>query len=109
MDRRAFLRSSALGLGGLLPAADEDYVTDTMSCRCHATTQRLRAIAASGNAARVCLAARDDSGRWVAAVDLNAGGRSCFVPGRWKPGCGLGTHGFDPETRTVWAVLNRDG
>jgi len=55
------------------------------------------------------LAARDASGKWVNAVDLNAGGTKAFVVGPWTAKYGLGTHGVDPRTRTAWAVVNHDG
>jgi hypothetical protein len=57
-----------------------------------------------------CLVAKDAEGRWVNAVDLNAGtSTKKFVLGPYKAGYGLGTYGFDPSARSVWAVVNHDG
>jgi hypothetical protein len=55
------------------------------------------------------LAARDGNGQWGEAVDQNTGGTRQRVAGPWKPGYGLGTHGMDPASGTVWAVLNHNG
>jgi len=55
------------------------------------------------------LVARDKNGRWVNAVDLNAGGTKNFVFGPYKSGYELGTYGIDLKTRTVWAVINHAG
>jgi hypothetical protein len=56
------------------------------------------------------LAARNASGAWVNAVDLNAGGTKAFVVGPYDPAAnGLGTYGVDPATGTVWAVVNHAG
>ena len=52
------------------------------------------------------LAARDENGDWVNAVDMNFGGTKKFVLGPWKPGYGLGTYGIDLKTHTAWAVIN---
>jgi hypothetical protein len=52
---------------------------------------------------------RDKAGNWVNAVDLNFGGVKKFVSGGYIPGSALGTYGFDPITRTVWAVINYNG
>lgn len=56
-----------------------------------------------------CLQARSDEGHWTNAVDLNAGGTKKFVYGPWRAGYGLGSYGVDPASRTVWAVIDRDG
>ncbi len=58
---------------------------------------------------RIALLSRDDSGRLVNAVALNAGGRPCFVAGPYREGYGLGTYGVDPTQEMAWAVLNHDG
>ena len=56
------------------------------------------------------LATRDAKGRWVNAVDRNAGGGvERFVVGPWQPQDTLGTYGVDPKTDTAWAVINYDG
>ncbi|WP_221227826.1 metallophosphoesterase family protein [Rhodocyclus tenuis] len=93
-------------LSGQLPNSDADYVTDTyvLSLSYDATLVRPTQLGTG-----FCLAARDAKGNWVNAVDLNEGGSKKFVLGRWKSGYALGTYGVDPSTRTVWAVLNRDG
>ena len=55
------------------------------------------------------LAALDQRGNWVRAVDLNTGeaNRPKFVDGPWKPSYGLGTYGVSGNT--VWAVINYQG
>jgi hypothetical protein len=40
---------------------------------------------------------------------MNFGGTSKFVPGPYVSGYGPGTYGFDPNTRTAWAVINYNG
>ena len=57
----------------------------------------------------LALVARDRKGKWVNAVNLNTGGTKNFVLGPYKSGSALGTYGFDPNTRTVWAVIDYDG
>ena len=54
------------------------------------------------------LATLDSRDRWVNAVDLNFGGTKNFIPGPWTAGYPLGSYGFDPKTRTAWAVVNHD-
>ena len=94
-------------LEGALPAADGDYVTDTYvaSLSYDATSIRPSQLVTG----RFCIAARNDDGEWINAVDLNEGGTRKFVLGRWKSTYALGTFGVDPTTKTAWAVLNRDG
>jgi hypothetical protein len=56
------------------------------------------------------LAAKNERGRWVNAVDLNSGNSvKKFVAGPWKAEYALGTHGVDPRTNTAWAVINHNG
>ena len=55
------------------------------------------------------LATRDADGNWTNAVDQNFGGSKQFVRGPWRPTYGLGTYGFDPRTKTAWAVINYNG
>jgi hypothetical protein len=55
------------------------------------------------------LATRDGKGRWVNAVDHNAGGAKHFVLGPWKAKYGLGTFGYDAKSHTAWAVVNHNG
>jgi hypothetical protein len=37
---------------------------------------------------------------------MNFGGTREFKPGPYVSGYELGTYGFDPDTRTAWAVIN---
>jgi hypothetical protein len=61
------------------------------------------------NLGRFGIAARNASGAWVNAVDLNSAGAKHFVNGPWSASYGLGTWGFDKHTRTAWAVLDHEG
>ncbi len=94
-------------LTGLLPNSDTSNVADTfvLSLSYEAGLVRPTALRNGG----FCLQGKDAVGNWVNAVDLNQGGSKKFVYGPWKAGYALGTHGVDPATHTVWAVLNRDG
>jgi hypothetical protein len=56
------------------------------------------------------IAAKDDGGNWVNAVDMNIGGSvKKFVVGPWKAEYGLGTYGIDLKANTVWAVIDYNG
>lgn len=55
------------------------------------------------------LGARDASGNWTNAVDLNVGGTKNFVVGAWNSTLGLGTYGVNTANHTVWAVVNHAG
>lgn len=55
------------------------------------------------------LVSKDTSGNWTDAVKGNSGGMGKFVIGAFKSTYALGTYGIDPETHTVWAVINHDG
>ena len=55
------------------------------------------------------LAALDQYGNWVNAVNLNVGGSQNFVAGPWAANYPLGTYGVDTTTNTAWAVLNFNG
>ena len=57
----------------------------------------------------IALSTVDEIGNWVNAVDSNIGGAKRLVQGPWKPSYDLGTYGVDPDTHTVWAVLNHNG
>lgn len=94
-------------LAGYLPAEDAEYVTDTyvLSLSYDASLVRTTQLATG----RFCLAVKGDDGEWLNAVDVNKGGTRKFVYGKWKSTYALGTYGVDPTTKTVWAVLNRDG
>jgi probable HAF family extracellular repeat protein len=47
-------------------------------------------------------------GEWVLATNGNSGGTSTFVAGPWNSSYGLGFHGVDISTNTVWAVINHN-
>jgi hypothetical protein len=56
------------------------------------------------------LAIKDTAtGKWVNAVDKNAGGTKKFVKRAWTASDGLGTYGVDPATYVAWAVVNQNG
>ncbi|MDD4881996.1 MAG: metallophosphoesterase, partial [Gallionellaceae bacterium] len=94
-------------LVGRLPNADGTTVGDpyVLSLSYDGAAVRPTALR-TGN---FCLQARDADGNWVKAVNLNEGGSEKFVYGPWKSSYGLGTYGVDANSRTVWAVLDRDG
>jgi hypothetical protein len=58
---------------------------------------------------RFGLAKRDAAGRWINAVDANAGGAGIFIAGPWKREYALGSYGIDRKHHRVWAVLNHEG
>lgn len=98
--------AAGIDLSGMLPGEDADTVGDTFVLSL--AYDRLL-VRPSQLGTGFCLAAKDQNGNWVNAVDLNAGGTRKLVIGRWKSGYPLGTYGIDPTTHSVWAVLNRDG
>jgi hypothetical protein len=51
----------------------------------------------------------DAKGKWICAVDANAGGTKRFVSGPWDHRYELGAYGIDSATNTAWAVLNHIG
>ena len=55
------------------------------------------------------LAAVDSAGNLTGAVAQNVGGAPNFVFGPWNARYTLGTYGVDPDTNTVWAVVNHAG
>ncbi len=55
------------------------------------------------------LSSMNAQGNWVNTVDLNFGGANNFISGPWMEGYSLGAYGFDPNTRTAWAVVDHDG
>jgi hypothetical protein len=57
----------------------------------------------------VTLNTKDVNGDWVPAVNVNVGGKKKFVLGPWNKVYSLGTFGVDPNTNTVWAVINTTG
>ena len=92
------LASNILNLLGMADLGNPQTDTYTLSMTYDST--------ASGNLA---LVAKNNMGNWVNAVDMNFGGMKKFVTGPYVPGSPLGTYGFDPSTRTVWAVINYNG
>jgi hypothetical protein len=55
------------------------------------------------------LAAVDSAGNLTGAVAQNVGGTPNFVFGPWNASYTLGTYGVDPDSNTVWAVVNHAG
>ena len=55
------------------------------------------------------LASQDAAGRWINAVDANAGGTKQFHAGAWNASYGLGAYGYDASNGTLWAVVNHGG
>ena len=55
------------------------------------------------------IGSQNASGNWVNAVAQNVGGTPNFVLGPWDASYPLGTYGVDPDTNTVWAVVNHAG
>jgi hypothetical protein len=69
------------------------------------------ALSMTYDAVRTCktytLAAGFSKGNFYNATRFNVGAQTqTFVKGAYNPEYGLGTYGFDPETQTVWAVIN---
>lgn len=96
------LASDILALGGMsmLPGDEADQYVLSMSCDDRGSLRH-------GNFG---IAAKDEKGNWVNAVNMNVGGgRTEFVSGPWESKYGLGAYGVDPATRTAWAVINYDG
>lgn len=96
-----------LDLVGLLPSADESRETDVYTLAMTFKDERVNGLHLGNAGYR--LAARDDSGRWVNAVERNVGGRKRFIRGPWNSAYGLGTFGVDTATQTAWAVINHEG
>jgi hypothetical protein len=95
------------GLTGQLPDAPAPMAGDTFALSLSYDPALVRpTVLRSGS---FCLQARDDSGNWSNAVHRNSGGSKRFVYGPWRATYGLGTYGVDTATRTVWAVIDRDG
>jgi hypothetical protein len=55
------------------------------------------------------LATVDSAGNLTGAVAQNVGGTPNFAFGPWKASYTLGSYGVDPDTNTVWAVVNHAG
>lgn len=93
-------------LVGLLPDEDLTDRSDAYVLELSYFEDRAESL---GNG-RFGIAAMDENGEWVNAVDLNYGDSSKrFVKGPWGPGYGLGTYGVDPRTKTAWAVVDYQG
>ena len=58
---------------------------------------------------KIGLATKTANGKWICAVDANAGGTKRFVAGPWDSRYELGTYGINSATNTAWAVLNHAG
>jgi hypothetical protein len=102
------LASNIFGLLGMADLDSQQTDTYALSLSYNAHNQHKWFSNKDGNGGFV-LVARDKTGRWVNAVDLNFGGTRKFVPGPYASGYELGTYGFDPNTRTAWAVINYNG
>lgn len=94
-------------LPGPLPNAKGSMETDVYTLSLTYDTTKVRPTQLVTG--QFALALRDESKQWRNAVDLNIGGTKKFVYGPWKQEYGLGTHGVDPKTATVWAVINQEG
>ncbi len=55
------------------------------------------------------VAAVDSAGNLTGAVAQNVGGTPNFVFGPWNASYTLGSYGVDPDSNTVWAVVNHAG
>jgi Calcineurin-like phosphoesterase len=100
--RRDDLSSNILTLWGMAPLGTTTTDTYVLSMTFDAAKGGHDGFAGLG-----VLATRDAKGRWVNAVDRNAGGGvRRFVVGPWQPQDTLGTYGVDPDTDTAWAVIN---
>jgi hypothetical protein len=94
-------------LTGLLPDSAESKEGDVFTLSLTYDSKKVRpSQLVSG---KFGLAARNESGAWINAVETNSGGSKTFKYGPWRSTYGLGTYGVDPSTRTVWAVVNHDG
>lgn len=99
--------SGGIDLSGLLPDAPESKESDVYTLSMTYDDKRINGLHLGNGGFR--LAAKDNEGNWVNAVEKNFGGAARFVKGSWQPGYGLGTYGVDPFTKTAWAVINHDG
>ena len=115
---RTFPASDILTLWGLAGPGDKQTDTYTLSMSYDPSSATPRTIEISSTSKvqpvplcrrSISIAARDNAGNWVNAVDLNIGGSGKFVLGPWEPAYELGTYGFDLNTNTAWAVINYTG
>jgi hypothetical protein len=99
------LNSNILTLWGMAPVGKTMTDTYTLSMSSDTGYGWHHGFAGFG-----VLAAKNASGQWVKAVDLNTGGGVArFVIGPYQPQDTLNTYGFDPSTHTAWAVINYTG
>jgi hypothetical protein len=92
---------------GFQPSADRPNHTDNYVLSMTVDLQRFHRERARNG--QLGIASKNADGTWSNAADKNAGGSKQFVMGRYKSSCKLGSYGFDPSTRTCWAVLNYQG
>ncbi|NLW30398.1 MAG: metallophosphoesterase [Fibrobacter sp.] len=55
------------------------------------------------------LVTKDSNGNWIKPSDINSEITQKFIIGKYKEEFGPGSYGIDPQTKTVWAVLNHGG
>ena len=84
-------------------AASGDTVALSMSFNRNSVTDATLVSGSFG------LATQDSAGNWTNAVTQNVGGTPNFVFGPWNASYTLGTYGVDPDSNTVWAVVNHAG
>ena len=102
-DQRDGLSSNVLALWGMTPVGASH--TDPYALSMTVDKGRCHDFRGMG-----LLVAKDANGRWVNAVKLNSDTTTQkFVFGAYKAIYGLGTYGYDPSTRTAWAVVDHDG
>jgi hypothetical protein len=93
---------------GLLPSADRPNHSDIYVLQLSYT--RNRAKTSEIGRSHFGVGSKDVNGNWVNAVNLNTGGTKKFVLGPYNSKKHkLGTYGYNPKTKTSWAVLNYDG
>jgi hypothetical protein len=92
---------------GLLPATARTSHADTYVLQM--TYTRNRCKPAEVGRPQFGIASKNSSGNWVNAVSLNTGGTKKFVVGPYNKKFKLGTYGYDPKTKTCWAIVNYDG
>lgn len=94
-------------LTGLLPDSSRTDEGDTYALQMSFDTASV--LPSEPGRSSFGIAARDDDGTWVNAVDKNHGGTKKFVVGPYSSKFKLGTYGYDARTKTVWAVVNHEG
>lgn len=103
--RPAGMVSNAVTLWGLAPKLGSAL------CATYTLSMKYDSGVSAADIARhnLGLIAKDSSGAWVNAVDLNNGGSTAFSMAAWTAQDTLGTWGVDTSTRTAWAVVNHGG